>query len=179
MITTMRNAYLILGPESSGTKMMTKLFCKAGCYGDDGDVQRLDVVVAGGDFPYIMESNLVFRRSVPHGKRYADIADIDSKFGKKGYIPKWIVLFREMERTAISAFNHGHKSSIEEARFRLIYELQFIGANLGHMSNFYLVSSSHLFQNPQRVLRGISKYAGIDLVPYTGIIEDVDSKYNI
>jgi LPS sulfotransferase NodH len=37
-----KRAFLVLGPESSGTRLMTKLLMVAGCYGDDGHVQRLD-----------------------------------------------------------------------------------------------------------------------------------------
>jgi hypothetical protein len=62
-------AFLVLGPESSGTKLFTEILMGAGCIGDAGNEQRWDneLPVFGRDDP------IVWRRSVPHGESYPDI----------------------------------------------------------------------------------------------------------
>lgn len=63
-------AYLVFGPESSGTRFFTEMFINAGCYGDSGHNQRLDNKIEG--------ENIVWRRSFPHfiQKEYVDIEDM-------------------------------------------------------------------------------------------------------
>lgn len=56
----------MLGPESSGTRFVTRLLISAGCYGDDGHQQRWDT-----EAPAI--SPIVWRRSFPHADIWPDI----------------------------------------------------------------------------------------------------------
>jgi hypothetical protein len=64
--------YLVIGPESSGTKLTAELLRRAGCRsvaivgGDDGAALRLD-----GHPPLI-------RRSFPHGAEWPTVADLVS-----------------------------------------------------------------------------------------------------
>ncbi len=60
-----KKAFLVLGPESSGTRFVTSLFILAGCYGDAGHEQRLD-----NEIPDV--ETLVWRRSLPHNKVWVD-----------------------------------------------------------------------------------------------------------
>ena len=62
-------AFLVLGAESSGTKLFTEILLGAGCVGDPENEQRWDsqMPVWGVDDP------VVWRRSVPHGEKYPDI----------------------------------------------------------------------------------------------------------
>jgi hypothetical protein len=48
----MKTAYLLLGPESSGTRMLAQAFVAAGCFGDGGG---LDVRIRVGT---VMRSSL-------------------------------------------------------------------------------------------------------------------------
>lgn len=60
-----RRLFLVVGSESSGTRMLAGAFIAAGCFGDAGHDQRLDSAVFGslkaGDWPAVL------RRSYPHG----------------------------------------------------------------------------------------------------------------
>lgn len=52
-------AFLVLGPESTGTRLMTQILISAGCQGDAGHFQKFD--------EYIPEvTPIVWRRSYPH-----------------------------------------------------------------------------------------------------------------
>jgi hypothetical protein len=56
----MMRAFLVLGPESSGTRLLTRVLMAGGCAGDDGMVQRFDSWQFGKQDP------IVWRRSVPY-----------------------------------------------------------------------------------------------------------------
>lgn len=72
-------AFLVLGGESTGTRMVTQLLCEAGCYGDHGHQQRLD-----NSLP-IDQPLVVWRRSVPHARKMPDIQAMISRLEDFGY----------------------------------------------------------------------------------------------
>jgi hypothetical protein len=84
----MKRAYLVLGPESSGTP---KVLIDAGCFGDGEHDQRLDkkqdqsreildeTALPEDDTP------VVWRRSYPHGGKIVDISKAVRQLQSKGY----------------------------------------------------------------------------------------------
>lgn len=83
-----KRAFLVLGPESSGTRLMTRLLIAAGCYGDDGHVQRLDRAIP--DVP-----RLAWRRSLPHDQQWPDVQAIVTKLRTHGYSVSALVMSRD------------------------------------------------------------------------------------
>ena len=174
----MKRAFLILGPESSGTKVAAKLFCLAGCQGDHGHLQRLDAFAEGASFPEEMkDKDIVFRRSVPHGGRMPDIVELQSKFLDVGYNPKWVITVRDWYCNIRSAPQYGHKASIEEETERLPKEWAYIGQHLQFMKSFYFLIFSQMVLDPVRALKGLSYWSGLNLVEYVEIIRDTDERY--
>jgi hypothetical protein len=57
----MKRAYLVLGPESTGTRLATSILIAGGCYGSAEHQQDFDTKEFGNLDP------VVWRRSVPHG----------------------------------------------------------------------------------------------------------------
>lgn len=82
----MLRAYLVLGPESSGTRFVTRLLISAGCYGDDGHQQRWDT-----EAPAV--SPIVWRRSFPHADIWPDIGLMLERL--HGYEVKALVTVRD------------------------------------------------------------------------------------
>src|SRR6266540_4276722 len=97
----MKRAYLVLGPESSGTRFVTKLLIDAGCLGDGDHEQRLDK--PGDQSRELLEEALlphdetpiVWRRSYPHGGQWVDISQAVGQLRRKGYDVHAVVTTRD------------------------------------------------------------------------------------
>lgn len=83
-----KTAFLILGPQNSGTKMLTAAFIAGGCQGDAGHVQRFDTEPFTGE-------KIVFRRSLPHGGAWPDLIGITDRMRAAGYQVQPIYIERE------------------------------------------------------------------------------------
>ena len=94
-------AFLVLGPESSGTRLMTKLLISAGCNGDDGNRQRFDAVPAFGD-------HVVWRRSLPHGGVWPNLSKCVSRLRSAGYSVLVVVMSRDWNAIQLSQVASGH-----------------------------------------------------------------------
>ena len=60
----MKRAFLVLGAESSGTRLVTRLLIAAGCHGDGGHQQPFDKWQAASS-PFDGKDPIVWRRSYP------------------------------------------------------------------------------------------------------------------
>jgi len=66
----MFDAFLVVGGESTGTRLVTEVLIALGCHGDSGHKQRLDTDIdKGEDIPM----PFVWRRSMPHQKKFVSI----------------------------------------------------------------------------------------------------------
>ncbi|MFB9759841.1 hypothetical protein [Ectobacillus funiculus] len=91
------NAYLVLGPESTGTRLTTRILMKAGCLGSDQHAQIWD----NDPFPSPSQP-IVFRRSIPHNKTWPDIPRIVQSLREKGYTVQAVVTARDWHATSKS-----------------------------------------------------------------------------
>ncbi|KKN84449.1 hypothetical protein LCGC14_0289110 [marine sediment metagenome] len=108
----MLRAYLVLGPESSGTRMMTEILIAAGCVGDPGHDQHFDQ-----EFP--TEETIVWRRSVPHGGEWPPLDLMIHRLKQSGYAVFAVVTMRDwtaMARSQVEHWNHSFDSAINNIR---------------------------------------------------------------
>jgi LPS sulfotransferase NodH len=106
----MRRAYLVLGPESSGSRMLTEALVAAGLYGDAGHVQRLDTMdLADGP------DGIVWRRSLPHGEDWPAVEALVAQLRAAGYAVTALVILRQREITAESQVRAGHSPNMATA----------------------------------------------------------------
>jgi hypothetical protein len=112
-------AYFILGPESSGTRMITKAFCSLGIYGDHKHRQRMD------DLNFAKTpASIVLRRSLPHGELWPAIADTITLMKRGGYqhvVP--ILIIRDKDATVKSQLRHVHEKDEEVSRNNVAYSI--------------------------------------------------------
>jgi hypothetical protein len=109
----MPRAFFVIGCESSGTKMLAEAFIKAGCWGDIGDMQRLDTL----HFNIIPEdTDIVFRRSVPHGRKWTPIARIYKMLEAHDFEVVPVIVQRNELYTAQSQLARGHAITLEVAK---------------------------------------------------------------
>ncbi len=114
----MLKAYLVLGPESSGTRMMTELLLAAGCIGDAGHTQRFDRA-----WP-TEESPIVWRRSVPHAGEWPPIELLIHHLRSAGYEVYAVVTMRDwtaMARSQVEHWGHSFESAISNIRMAYPY----------------------------------------------------------
>lgn len=122
----MYKAFIVVGGESTGTRLVTQLLINVGCVGDSGKAQRLDKfskedslrdLMSEGKFPRV-----VWRRSVPHASRMPNLEEelMYPLLGmyKRGEIFV-VVTTRNWLCAARSAVNAGHCRDLASALVRL------------------------------------------------------------
>jgi len=96
-------AFIVMGPESTGTRVLTQILISAGCVGDGGHEQRFDEHIP---LPDEVGSDIVWRRSVPHFKS-EKMPTLDNMSDRlKGYNIKVLVTSRSIYPTAKSQMRH-------------------------------------------------------------------------
>jgi len=73
-----KKAFLVFGPEGTGTRLFTRILITAGCEGEGGHRQKLDSQAPEADM-------IVWRRSFPHDNLWPSITDMTNKLRDAGY----------------------------------------------------------------------------------------------
>ena len=128
-----KQAYIVIGPEASGTKYHTKLLIAAGCYGQSGNAQW--VKDALDDNLTFEVAPVVLRLSCPHGGVWPDLQEYIWKLRSRGYVTHTIVCVRDAYCNVMSqatyqthAFTRDHaQRKISEAYRRIFEGLIFAG----------------------------------------------------
>lgn len=107
----MKKAFFVMGPESSGTRMMTEAFISLGIYGDNTHLQRLDTEGFNKGHEII-----AFRRSVPHGDIMPAISKLISRMESREYQIYPIVILRDKDMCAKSQVKNGHSKNTNAAK---------------------------------------------------------------
>lgn len=165
-----KRAYLVLGPESSGTRLMTRLLIAAGCYGDSDHFQRLDSAVEAG------EPLLVWRRSIPHGGTWPDLERMVEIVDALGYGVTAVVMSRDWHSMAISQEQAPHAESAGAALQQIQIAYRYIFASLPDTLPFEIVNYESIVMRP----RGTIKYLFVRLglpVPELPYIYDANGRY--
>lgn len=147
-----KRAFIIIGSESSGTKLLAKAFSKAGAAGDAWHKQRFDETDP-------TEPVVFLRRSYPHGGEWPELAELVERFGKLGYEVQVVVIVRSMRFTMASReTRHGVTNAMERARGALAA----IGAQLAATGvPFVWVTYEELVQRPKLTLGWLFDWAGL------------------
>jgi len=109
--------YLVFGPESSCTRMMTRLLIQGGCRGQDTHKQAYDKKPPKAE-PGV---KVVWRRSFPHLNRWPDIAEMVQMLRVSGYDLgqiRIVVTVRDWWATRESQRKTGHVRDIPAAQRR-------------------------------------------------------------
>jgi len=115
-----RNAYIVLGGESTGTRMVTRLMLRGGCFGDAGHIQRIDGMIKEERWDELREimdkQPVVFRRSMPHDSNWFNIRRemVDPFTEKLGLTERdlyFLVTTRDWFCASRSAAIAGHSST--------------------------------------------------------------------
>jgi len=153
----MKTAFFVVGPESSGTRMLTKAFCALGIYGDFRHKQRMD------DLNFsITPEKIVLRRSLPHGDSWPPLADIVSEMRQAGYlaiIPLLIV--RDKDATVKSQISHAHAKEDAEAKANIQYAIDYAYQEFASIGLTPLVICYEPFVKHQSVRKAFFRQLGL------------------
>lgn len=164
------NGILVVGPESSGTRLLTHCFIAAGCDGDDTHEQRFDDALPPPARP------IVWRRSVPYWGSWPDIRGRLLELAKAGYAPRAVVITRDWHATARSQVRAGHARDAELAEARMRRAMRHIHQHLASANVLYCwVSYEGLVQRPLQTLAWLMSRHGLP-VPDVDIY-DANAKY--
>lgn len=122
----MKLAYFVVGPESSGTKLMARVLCECGCYGDSGYSQRLD------DLRFQeAPGRIVFRRSLPHGGKWPPLYRLTKLMDAAGYEVLPVLMLRDWQILARAQVRAGHAQDENEAHSNIVRAYQLILSAFG------------------------------------------------
>lgn len=131
-----KRAFLVLGPESHGTHLVTDILLNAGCIGHAGnhvpwqpDNKKL---IRGVKKPWeytfptdlqpwdrqlpTVEDPIVWRRSIPHGKQWVDIEDMINILRERRYAVHVVVVTRDPFSAINSQLKWRHVKSLEKGK---------------------------------------------------------------
>lgn len=112
-------AFLVIGPESSGAKLVTSILIAGGCIGSSEHEQPFDDEPFHGD-------KVVLRRSVPHLLNWSSVDEAIDKCVSEDYDYKVIVCTRDTTCMAKSQVARGHVGDIERALDNIAQAYQII-----------------------------------------------------
>lgn len=75
------DAFIVVGPESTGTRLVTRLLISAGCAGTGEHVQVWDSSLPSPD----RNGAAVWRRSIPHNRKWPSLVDMQRTLLAQGY----------------------------------------------------------------------------------------------
>lgn len=126
--------YLVIGPESSGTKLFAQILIGAGCAGDHDHHQKWDWETVTGDLT-------VWRRSVPHAEWYPDIVGMVETLRGNGYQVFAYVMTRDWCAMLSSQVLTRKNGTYEFCYRRVQRAYPYIFTQLGHVNVPYAVVS--------------------------------------
>lgn len=151
-------AMLVMGPESSGTRLVTRILVEAGCDGDWTHAQRFDT-------PPLPEPvrPIVWRRSVPHARHWPRFYVWAAAVRHAGYEPMAVVVIRETTALVRSQMSYGHVSDVSQALNHIQRAQIMIHASLvNERIPFYTLPLEGLILHPAETIAGLLLWAGLD-----------------
>jgi hypothetical protein len=163
-------AFIVVGPESSGTRFVSRLFIDGGCDGSDEHIQPFDA-----DIPVAIDTDVVWRRSVPHDGVYPNIEDMCAQVAIRGYDPVVVVIYRNWACNAHSQVLRGHATNYSHAIERIRLAWNHIMRCVQDIP-YSIVSYFFITEYPEIALTWLVREYGLRRIPSTAVHRG-DSKH--
>ena len=151
-----KHAFLVMGPESSGTRLATRILIDAGCIGDPDHPQRWDAE------QFAEQTPIVWRRSFPHAAQWPDIGRWVGLLREHDYSVRAIVTTRDPYAMAQSQVTVGHTGHAEASRRHIQEAYTRIFEGLGrNRVEFVVLSYEALVQRPGKVAGWLLRAMGL------------------
>lgn len=162
-------AILVLGAESSGTRLITRLLIAAGCYGDSGHKQRLDTEA-------VCEPPIVWRRSFPHDGQWPNVKGMIHDLQDADFDVRAVVVHRDWRATALSQVDAAHARTEADAYENLRLAYRAIAAQTSEIE-VTLISYESLVQHRRPVVSWLCSQLGIEPPTDIEMIYDANAKW--
>lgn len=162
----MRRAFIVVGPESSGTKLLTRILIGMGCWGDDGDAQRLDK-----GFPSEGIDCIVWRRSFPCLKQWPILSKIFRNLLNTGFDKvTCFVTSRDWTAMASSQVKRGHVATIKQAEINIqrAYLDIFRALDMWCGNPFEIVNYEALVARPYEFCQALAQAHELEMTTASG-----------
>lgn len=174
----MKNAFVVVGAESSGNRLMTRLLINAGCHGNGTtDQPTLQEILDSG------KENIVIHRSFPFGAKgsgrdWPDLMEIHFALVAKEYLPVYIVMVRDPFCAARSAMKAHHIENIHVASYEHDEAYRKIFATIIKLDLPYImVTYEGLVSHPAGTIGWLFPELGLPARFSTETIEDANVKH--
>ena len=166
---------LVTGPESSGTKLTTRILIEMGYTGEYTDSQPL-VKLFSNNVPLNSKNNYVFRQSVPHATKFPDYAEIKDWAISSKLKFKTIITFRNAVPCLLSKVLRKHNETLPDYTL-LMDQFTYVAENIYMLRPFLFISTSFLTLQPERSLFEIANFLQKDRLTQLNCIYDMDEKH--
>jgi hypothetical protein len=160
-MTELKQAILVLAPEGHGGHLITDLLVHAGCHGSSGNhvpwVPDVCELGPADDKPWehalptdiqpwdkappTVETPIVWRRSVPHGGDWVDIATMVTDLQDRAYAVHIVIAMRDWHAAAYSQLKWRHVDSLDTAMRNIARAYKHIFAHVIACNVPYIVAS--------------------------------------
>lgn len=170
----MKRAFYVMGPPSSGTRLMTRLLISAGCVGDADtkDFQRWNELRPYADL-------IVIRRHLPRAAEPPVWSgpNVIHSLQSMGYVVTALIMTRDWHATTASHAKEGYTDDPVFSRvwLRTLWRQMF--DQLPGDVDFEVVSYEALTQRPDTAVPALMARLGLDASAPFEIIEDGNEKY--
>jgi hypothetical protein len=155
--------FLVFGPESSGTRVLTKLLISCGCIGVDTHDQVWDSQLNWMMLPKMAKMPMVWRRSFPHARTWPDVVRMVQQVRSVGREEHIVIIVRSSTPTIASQRESGHADSNEAAQFNYVQGLaQIMSYVLMFRAKYTLITYEALQDKMAR--RALVKELGLNFV---------------
>jgi hypothetical protein len=166
----MKEAFLVFGPESSGTRLMTRVLIACGCVGDGGHKQGWDSIWPRD------EDLIVWRRSFPHERRWPNIAQIVEQLRSRGYQVSAFLTNRDWYATARSQVYRGHVPSLDVAYWNISSAFARIASAFQTMEVPYQIAQYEILPDVRYLTRLLQRFS-LQICSQLEPIENFNHRY--
>lgn len=165
-------AYLVVGAESTGTRLATRLLVAAGCQGDAGHEQPWDVTLPTDETP------IVWRRSFPHGDTWPLLGELVDYLQEQDYQITVVVTLRAWWATLRSqiarefAVNEQEGLQHVQEAYRRIFDVLS-----EEEISYVMLEYEDLVQRPRQAVAWLCAALGLDRPAYVPAIYDGNAKH--
>lgn len=128
-----QRAFFIVGPESSGTRFVNRLFLSAGCQSRI----RWKFPERDGKHNFNFKGDIAFHRSLPHNRTWPDLPYLRLSMENSGFNVVPILVVRDWKVTILSQLRRGMVRDSDHAEKNIRRAIQTITRDL---PDFLLVS---------------------------------------
>lgn len=184
-IETMKNMYLVIGPESSGNHVTELILSRMGCYGggerkegrkSNSERKKVSNFIYGynSNLEFVGNKPIVVMRSIPNRRsKDDDPMTIRSIFLRHNYKIFTIIPVRNWAANILSNYR---VKSIEDSKELLVESWIWLGEKLRYLKPFYFLNTSFLFKYPDIAIKELVIFTGLKYGgdPNFDIIKDPD-----